>query len=84
MLIVQPKIAFTGLDVANGHSADIRFSIWDSHGDEVGTLTLEVSPQDSGTVDSMIAVAHRRMALIAKSWAKKMDELAEEYEARSR
>ena len=79
----HPRIKFEALFAQEDSGVrTVRFEITDAEGDHVGSFDLDVEPTGLGTTDGILAVAHRRMAEIAKQWAGQLTDTAVEFEQR--
>lgn len=60
--LTNAHVRFSEMKVAaSGGSATFKFDIYDEEDGYVGTFSVPVDPLPQGTVDAMIAEAHRRI-----------------------
>lgn len=79
--LTDSLIKYAGLDTwPKGGGATHRFDIYDEKKEFVGTFSIDVGPEDRGSVDEQIAEAHRRMVDALRQWLYITDKMRQAYE----
>ncbi|MEG3145875.1 hypothetical protein U1839_14535 [Sphingomonas sp. RT2P30] len=74
-------IRFGGLDTTpDSGFANMRFDIYDEQGGYLATFNIPIAPNERGSVDMMIADAHREMTNVLRQWIYEVDTLRMAYE----
>lgn len=81
--LTDAQIKFSRFEVL-GSGALIYFAITDEDGKYVGEFPIEVHPSGAGTIDELVATAHRNMVDVLRQWIYVADLTAQEYEKRGR
>ena len=79
--LTKSMIEYAGFDVdRTTGGASHRFNMRDEEGDRVGTFTVYTRPTAEGSVDQMVAEAHRKMVNVLRQWLHVTDDLRKLYE----
>jgi hypothetical protein len=81
--LTNSYIRFGGLDVNydNGGGADVRFGIYNEDGQFLANFVIPVLPTErDGSVDALIAGAHRQMCDVLRQWLYMTDRIRQAYE----
>lgn len=78
-VLVDSTIRLAGFDVV-GSGATVRFEMVDIDGEPSGDLAIDVEPQPDGTIDAMIAEAHRKLCDVLRQWLYVIDKERQAYD----
>ncbi|AKM09310.1 hypothetical protein [Croceicoccus naphthovorans] len=74
-------VRYAGFDAIPGESgASHRFEFVDGDGRVIGTYRIETKPTSDGTIDAMVAGAHRQMTNVLRQWLFVTDKVRAHYE----
>lgn len=72
--LTNSTIRFEGMySHPNSGHATMSFRMRDENGDDVGVYNIVIPPNDDGSVDQMIALAHRQMIDVLRQWVYELD-----------
>ena len=77
------RIIMEGLDAGTGGSAHVRFGLYDENELLIGVISIEVEATVHGTLDALVAEAHRHMCDVLRQWLYRTDVMRQAYEKRS-
>lgn len=79
--LTNSLIKYGGLDtLPSGGGAIHRFDIYNEERKFVASFEIETGPTGRGSVDGMIAEAHRRMVDVLRQWLHLTEEMRQAYE----
>lgn len=81
--LTNSHIEFAGFDVLEGGAVLVRFAMCDEDRNYLATFNVPVSPlAEGGTIDALVAEAHRRMCDVLRQWLYMTDVMRQAYEKR--
>lgn len=81
--LTNSRIKFTAFEVDELEIVVVKFTLFDEEGKIVGEFPIDVAPQPEGTIDAMIAAAHRKMCDVLRQWLLVTDKMVQSYSGKS-
>jgi hypothetical protein len=81
--LTDARIRFSSLDVHQEGGADVHFGLYDEDENHLADFVIYVEPTDDGSIDRLVAEAHRRMCDVLRQWLYMTDKMRQAHEERS-
>lgn len=81
--LTDAHIRFSSLKVHDEGGADVYFSLYDDDENHLADYVIYLEPAEYGSIDSLVAEAHKRMCDVLRQWLYVTDKMRQHYEKRS-